>query len=342
MNDCRRENFAFVTLAQVLGCLLVIFGHSYPFVTDVPKWIIDVRTFIYCFHMPLFVWCSGYLLVKTESSLRYSFSQYAVRRAKKLIVPYIALSLIGLVPKVLFSGLLNDTLRFDDEMLIRAFLVPRENIWGHFWFLPMIFLMGLAGFVADKICHSQKMRSCFFGAFTIIFVCGSFISFKGDAWLGIRDFLDYFWMYCFGAFCATFTAKSDYRAGGILSAILSVAGVVMFLFMKDAQGISRKLLGMFIAALMTMAVVFLCRHLEKSIKIPSGSVLTQTFTVFILSWPCQLLAEVVTERLLGLPTILVMLSMFIAGIAGSVIIIKLIDFLESKTHTKTLSFLLGR
>lgn len=176
----------------------------------------------------------------------------------------------------------------------------------------------------------------------IIFAFLSFAAFTYDEWFGIRDFLDYFWIYLLGCFCATLNEKTDFGMNSVVSLILFVASIIAFTFMKESRGVPRELLGMLIAILMTASVVALCKSFEDRMVIPSKSPLSQTFTIFILSWPCQLVSEVVTERLLGLPAAVIMPTMLISGLLGPIIIIKLIDFFESKTNTKTLSFLLGR
>lgn len=59
-----------ILLIQIVATYLVILGHSYPFVTPLPEWLIQTQIFIYCFHMPLFVWISGYLLIYTRQTVR--------------------------------------------------------------------------------------------------------------------------------------------------------------------------------------------------------------------------------------------------------------------------------
>ena len=140
----------YITLAQIIGCCLVILGHSFPFVTPYPCVLMEGCRFLYTFHMPLFVWCSGFLFAHTMQT-RKTFAQYASQRALKLLVPYFLISLIGLVPKILASSVLNDTLNMDAMEIVRAFLVPREGVWGHFWFLPMIYLIGVIGYLLDKM-----------------------------------------------------------------------------------------------------------------------------------------------------------------------------------------------
>ncbi len=340
----KNTRLQYITLSQVMGCLLVIFGHSYPFVTEVPGALIDIRTFVYYFHMPLFVWCSGYLFVKTNQSTKYSFSRYSFRRLKKLIVPYAAFSFIGLMPKILFSAVLNDSAQMGFAGMVRVFLVPRENIWGHFWFLPMIFFMGLAGYGIDKfyIGKSDKYKISVFAAATVILVFMSFIRFSGDEWLGIRDFLKYMWVYTLGMMCALFPEKDRREIKLVVPILLLVASIAVFLAMSQMVFIVRTLRSMIISVLMTTAVVTACRIFENRIRVPANSVILQTFTIFILSWPCQLAAEVVLERLLYAPMLVTSLAMLVAGIVGPIVIIKLVDLFEQKTNTRILSFLLGR
>lgn len=52
-----------ITWMQVFGCFCVILGHSFPFVTEIPRSLITFRLFLYSFHMPLFVFCGGVLPV---------------------------------------------------------------------------------------------------------------------------------------------------------------------------------------------------------------------------------------------------------------------------------------
>ncbi len=147
-----------ILFIQMVATYLVIFGHSYPFTIDIPAWLDQVLLFIYSFHMPLFVWVSGYLLVYTQQIDRYSASCFVRKRFLKLLIPYFVLSLIAILPKYALQPFLNDTVSLDCYSLLRIFFVPRENVWGHFWFLPMIFALGVMGFVLDKLFSKYKVK----------------------------------------------------------------------------------------------------------------------------------------------------------------------------------------
>lgn len=199
MYDCKLE---YITLMQVIGCVFVIFGHSYPFKTEIPMWILKIREFIYLFHMPLFIWCSAVLQMKTRQCERYTFSLFIKRRAKRILLPYVVLSVIGIIPKSLFSPLLNDSLAISPYSLARSFLVPRENIWGHFWLLPMIFLMGVIGYAIEKKALSANCEKLVWGLTTVMLLPISFLRFEWGAFLGINDLIKYLWIYALGSFAA--------------------------------------------------------------------------------------------------------------------------------------------
>ena len=139
MSGAQTNRISFISTARVIGILLVVWGHSYPFNVPIPGSLDAVRSFVYTFHMPLFILISGYLAGKS----RKSPGEYIANRAKKLLIPYFALSLAAFLPKMLVQQYLNDSVEFSLAYLLRTELVPRENVWGHFWFIPVIFAFGV-------------------------------------------------------------------------------------------------------------------------------------------------------------------------------------------------------
>lgn len=77
-----QKRFDYIDIAKGLGMLTVIWGHISGGVTNI---------FVYSFHMPLFFFLSG--LVFRED--RYpSFKEFAKRKAKTLIIPYLIFSFL--------------------------------------------------------------------------------------------------------------------------------------------------------------------------------------------------------------------------------------------------------
>ena len=92
-----KDKIGYIAAARVIGILLVVFGHSYPFDVYIPKVLWSANEFIYAFHMPLFIFLSGYLLMGNTRSAE----DYIRRRSVRLLVPYIEAA------RVLLSRLLR-------------------------------------------------------------------------------------------------------------------------------------------------------------------------------------------------------------------------------------------
>ena len=123
-----KDKIGFIAAARFVGILLVVSGHSYPFDVYISPRLWKIKDFIYLFHMPLFLFLSGYLLTYNTRPT----GSYICRRAVRLLVPYFALSAIAFVPKVLVQQFLNDSVEFSVWYLIKTELIPRDNVWGHF------------------------------------------------------------------------------------------------------------------------------------------------------------------------------------------------------------------
>lgn len=131
-----------LTTSQTIGCILVIWGHSYPFGVEFPDSLLWGKQFLYSFHMAFFVIISGFLCGYSKGYNKYGVNIYLKNRALKLLVPYFVISLIGLFPKIVAASYINDAMPEQGNIcvfFIRTLLVPRDGIWGHFWFLPMLF-----------------------------------------------------------------------------------------------------------------------------------------------------------------------------------------------------------
>lgn len=323
---------------QVVGCALVIFGHSYPFVTEYPDILQSIKVFLYEFHMPLFVFCSGVLLVLSGATEKYDFPTYLRRRAMRLLLPYFVLSLLGIVPKVLFSSVLNDSLHFDAFEIFRAFFSPRNNIWGHFWFLPMIFLLGILGYLLLRVSKKKWVR---YAALAVSFA--ALFAPKLTDWMGVDDLVQNAFYFVLGM-CVSDLFLEDWN---ILTWKLTVSGVLLFaaavavfLFPAPSPAV-RTLKGALIACLMIAACACLLTPLARRHDPQKYPILHRTFSIFILSWPCQLAVEVLTERLLHLKYYVIMPCMFLTGVLVPCVVILLIDLLEKRRRHKPLTRLIG-
>lgn len=137
-----------------LGTLLAILGHSHPndWSSFPGKWV----EFIYLFHMPLFFLIAGFLLAESKSLMRQSYGKWLWEKAQRLLTPYVVLSLIAMIPKYALEH--NGLSGLTPGYLLTAFLMPREGIWGHFWFLQALFWMyAVFGLLRKRMPENSKI-----------------------------------------------------------------------------------------------------------------------------------------------------------------------------------------
>ncbi len=334
INIEKYRSLTFITWMQMIGCVLVILGHSYPFVTAIPNWAFEFRNFLYDFHMPLFVWCSGYLMVATGTAERYTFQEYCKRRFVRILLPYLMFSVIGFVPKVLLAGVLNDKLNMNLLEIIRVFLVPRESIWGHFWFLPMIFFLGIIGYFILRLKVSGGVL------LSVSLMIGTAVFFAPvlSGWFSLNDIVHFFVYFVLGMICGKIEYTPKQSSALVCACVISViAGVMLFLLTLNGRMIQ-----FIISILMLNAVWMLSLLLEKIYSPERTAVYSQTYSIFILSWPCQLVVEIILERVLGLSFYVIFPAMCLSGLAVPLLLIGFVDWIEKKTHTKILSLTIGK
>lgn len=135
----------YISFLQAFGILLVVAGHAFP--TDghgaaLYRWI-------YSFHMPLWIFLSGYLLRYTAPEAApgecplaaIPFGGFVAKKVRRLLVPYFVLSTLVFLPKVWLSRWAVKPVELSWGAYFEMLLVPSKNVIVYYWFLPTIFLL---------------------------------------------------------------------------------------------------------------------------------------------------------------------------------------------------------
>lgn len=87
-----------ILFLQCFGILLVVLGHSGENIPYLTKWI-------YSFHMPLFIFISGYLLDYTSKNgiIKINYVNFIKKKIIRLLVPYLVISSLAYIPKYLLG-----------------------------------------------------------------------------------------------------------------------------------------------------------------------------------------------------------------------------------------------
>lgn len=95
MKDVKTRNYLIDNL-KVLLILLVVFGHVIEYYINTSQLLRGIYVFIYIFHMPLFVFISGYLSKNVEKCRKGI--------VKTLLIPYIFLNIVWYAIASIWSG----------------------------------------------------------------------------------------------------------------------------------------------------------------------------------------------------------------------------------------------
>ncbi len=166
---------------RVIVTLLVIIGHCTYYVISTPYGGCDYSlfispklsmfwqvaeaftAFIYLFHMPLYMALSGALYKLKNSNGAYSsYKSLITDKAKKLLLPFIVVTLLYSVPLKYISGYYVESGNTIKDIVVGQVLVQGNT---HLWFLPALFLIFIIIFSLEKIMKKLSIwwiALCFF------------------------------------------------------------------------------------------------------------------------------------------------------------------------------------
>ncbi|MGM9758901.1 MAG: acyltransferase family protein [Parabacteroides sp.] len=142
----RVQKIEWLSVLQGWSMLLVVVGHitltntfndpQYPIAMFVEK-------VIYSFHMPLFMFISGYLFYWTRIRKDIDYVGVIKEKLIRLGIPFVFFTLLTVLPKMLFSPLMKRPIPMDWHYLIDVFILFKTNPLGEMWFIVTLFILML-------------------------------------------------------------------------------------------------------------------------------------------------------------------------------------------------------
>lgn len=340
MSSSQNDKLKFISYLYAIGTILVVLGHSTPTsASDMPKIVDDIRSFIYCFHMPLFFFIAGFLFKYTTQKNKKPYSSFIKNKAVRFLTPYFVLSAIGIFPKILMSEFVNDMVSLDWYYIFETIFNPRLNVWGHFWFLPALLLIFVISYLIYKCC-SKKISGIILLALTLALAVFPI----NTDWLAIKDICLELIYFCLGVCTCNYVINNKRIVFRLPIAIIAmIMSVLIFVFMSVSgyRWIEwlHNLSTVIIALLMIYSLFYFSMLLEKKGNSLLGYFDGKTFTIYIISWPCQAITEIVLNRVLHMHWYITMSGIFIVGIGVPLLFICI--YKKLKWHPKFISLIFG-
>lgn len=139
--DSQNRFLKFIAYLQTIGIILVVLGHSFhEFPGGNEGRDMLLYRMMHSFRMPLFMFVSGFLMIYTKKTGN-TISYFVQQKIKRLVLPFIVLTLITVLPRTLMSGMADDSLGMSMESFWKAFVYSDCLIIPYFWFLQASFIL---------------------------------------------------------------------------------------------------------------------------------------------------------------------------------------------------------
>lgn len=145
MAMAERKRLLDIDRAKGLGILLVVWGHLFKAGTfNEAEWLQASRIVTYSFHMPLFMYLSGFVFFFTKTHLRILDAPgvQITRRFDRLMVPFLVFGLLVTVGKYAAAsfGPIDDSVTDIPGGLLKILVNTPDNPSISIWYLLVVFV----------------------------------------------------------------------------------------------------------------------------------------------------------------------------------------------------------
>lgn len=148
-----------LSILQGWAMLLVVIGHaSLRSEMDGTIWYNAAGNFCYrfaySFHMPLFIFISGFLFSYTRMRKRSSYIALLKSKAVKFGIPFLVFTIAGIVLKDIFASYMERPTEMGINAFFHAVIYPQDGPMGEFWFLAVIMWYFILSPILKLLCRN--------------------------------------------------------------------------------------------------------------------------------------------------------------------------------------------
>lgn len=291
----------FIAYLQIIGIILVVLGHSFHMYPGGDHELM-VNKLIYNFHMPLFVFISGFLMIYTLNSAKNGspkgFVKFSVAKARRLLVPFFVLTLVTFFPRVWLSPMADKTIDFSIRNSADAFLFKSALVVPNFWFIQALFVLLVICYAVYYFCEIRAIprilaHALLFALFIFLPMIDFYTDFFsiGDA-VSIGSYFVVGGLY--GEYHNTIDRHINWASVWVLLAV--ICGWLL-LFFIDTGAVGRWMSSVFgIAVCISISKIFVkynCSFLDHLIG--------ANYIIFLLSWYFNVLAQQILSHYIVIP-----------------------------------------
>lgn len=189
---------------------------------------------IYTFHMPLFIALSGALFyIQIKNDKYKSINSLITNKAKRLLIPFIVITLIYSVPIKYISGYFKSSNNLLKDILFGQILIQGNT---YLWFLPTLFLVFIIIYLSEKYIDISSNYKI------IILIFLNILSYNMPVMIVKYVFRYIIWFY-FGFLFESLRKKIDNKLEIYKNSWLFIVFVILMLYViKDIKLFSNRLL----------------------------------------------------------------------------------------------------
>lgn len=313
MGDVERKKiigggyFPEINIAKGITVLLVLLGHSFPdlgtgIANPVARWIFQA---IYSFHMGAFFFYSGFVSSRRLFSRNINLSREIKKKLWHVGYPYLLYSLISLLLKVFMSAFAAEEYNLKDVWQIIIGVSPNGTMW-FLWVLLVISILYLFVACLLKNTNRQKKEVIFFGIGFVFLVLYYLIP-NEHIVMEVFRFAIY---YAFGIVAAQYYEVIKTKI--ITNKLAIILCAVVFLLGNIIDGVPYYITCP-VAIVLLMAVAYMVSQKEGATNRILNEFGDYSYDLYLISYFVQRPVRVVVYRILGLPYVVVILTMFVCG-----------------------------
>lgn len=305
----------FIAYLQVIGIVLVVFGHSFH---EYPDGNGGMSSLLYrafhSFRMPVFMFVSGFLMVYTTFNRVEipSWRAFVAGKVRRLVVPFFVLSIITFVPRSLFSLYPDEPMPMTINSLVKSLFFRDSLVIPYFWFLHSSFtlLLGLY-FILFFFGRKGKYDNILYALLIFVFFIFSVIRPQTSGFISFGHTLRYGLYFVLGAFYCKYRKEIDSAIPWcnyyfLLGAVV-FWGILFYLLEETSFMPICSILGIAMSVSLSKVLVYnnitFLDHL-----------IGANYIIFLLSWYFNVLCQQVLHRLVDMPWPIYTVMSLLSGI----------------------------